>query len=343
MQKYLIHDFVDKSVSDEMYGREPVIAVMPNGTLVCVALTGGPTEPHNDNYVILFKSYDNGATWSKGEKLFYHSERGVWATEIFTGYEYPMMVVSTYNAYCPYKELQTFVSYSYDCGETWSELKMIAPYANGLSLRKGIVMSNGEILFPIYHTQMTGDFGSFRDMKNSDFMNGSKHCCGVVVSNDGGKSYTPFGNFGDVDHLWEPNCVEVEKGHIIMYMRDSYKPYINMAESFDYGRTWKHNGRIDMPNSNAKLTLFKIKDNIFLISNATNSMDFEGRKRLQINVSKDGCKTWNFIGYVDNENEAFFYPHVAIDEKNQIVFIVYENGKQHYIEKYTFGEIVKDL
>ena len=41
MKKYLIHDFEDKSVFNEVYGREPVIALMPNGTLVCTMLTGG--------------------------------------------------------------------------------------------------------------------------------------------------------------------------------------------------------------------------------------------------------------------------------------------------------------
>ncbi len=340
MKKYLIHDFEDKSVFNEVYGREPVIALMPNGTLVCTMLTGGPTEPHNDNYVMLSKSYDGGVTWSKGEKLFSHSKRGVWSTEIFMGYEYPMMVLSTYNALCPYKELQTFVSYTYDCGETWSELKMIAPYANGLSLRKGIVMSNGEALFPVYHTQLDAGFGDFKSMENPDFCFGTKHRCGVAVSGDNGKSYTPYGDFCGESHLWEPNCVEVENGHIVMYMRDSCKPRINMAESFDYGRTWKHNGRINMYNSDAKLTLFKIRDKIFLISNVADSMEFAGRKSLQINRSNDGCKTWEFVDFVDDPEKPYFYPHVATDEINEILYVAYENGRQHYIRKFKFDEIL---
>ena len=107
------------------------------------------------------------------------------------------------------------------------------------------------------------------------------------------------GDFCGESHLWEPNCVEVENGHIVMYMRDRYKPRINMAESFDYSRTWKHNGRINMYNSDAKLTLFKIRDKIFLISNVADSMEFAGRKSLQINRSNDGCKTWEFVDFVD--------------------------------------------
>ena len=70
-----------------------------------------------------------------------------------------MMVVHTYNGDCPYKGLQTFVSYTYDNGASWSKPVMIAPYADGLCLRRGIKMSNGETLFPIYHTELFDDFG----------------------------------------------------------------------------------------------------------------------------------------------------------------------------------------
>lgn len=38
---------------------------MPDGSLVCFSLSGGPTEPHNDNDVFVTHSYDNGRTWSE--------------------------------------------------------------------------------------------------------------------------------------------------------------------------------------------------------------------------------------------------------------------------------------
>lgn len=38
---------------------------MPDGSLVCFSLSGGPTEPHNDNAVFVTHSYDNGKTWSE--------------------------------------------------------------------------------------------------------------------------------------------------------------------------------------------------------------------------------------------------------------------------------------
>ena len=72
MERYLIADFSKYAFSGKKYGREPVIAVMPNGTLVCVMLTGGPTEPHNDNVAVISKSYDSGKMWDKLKLLFRH-------------------------------------------------------------------------------------------------------------------------------------------------------------------------------------------------------------------------------------------------------------------------------
>lgn len=357
MERYLIADFSNYEGLEKKYGREPVIAVMSNGTLVCVMITGGPTEPHNENIVVISKSYDGGKTWTKPETLFSHKDRGVWATEIYTGYDAPMMVVHTYNADCPYKELQTFVSYTYDNGESWSTPAMIAPYANGLCLRAGIKMSNGETLFPVYHTLYNNGFEEFPSFGTKNFWKGTQHICGVIVSSDEGRSYVPYGDFrinaeslksdandtgkniGTSADLWEPNCVEAENGHIIMYMRDSSNPYINCAESFDYGRTWTHQGSLDIPNANTKITLLKVNGKILLISNVCDSFLYDDRKKLQIQISDDNCKTWKFVCYVDDEEKAFFYPHAAVDEANRIIYVAYENGVQHYINKYTFDEL----
>jgi hypothetical protein len=358
MEKYLITDFAkyrnDESL-DMKYGREPVIALMPNGNLICVITTGGPYEPHWDNFVVILRSYDGGKTWSDPQKLFSHKKRGVWATEIYTGFEYPMMVLYTYTGDNPYKELQTFVSYTYDNGETWTEPRTISAYANCLSLRRGFKMSNGETVFPIYHTNMHKDFGDFLPRDDAHFWDLSDHASGVIVTADGGKSYTPYGDFGlhtetpedgmfyefdkeNPSELWEPNCVELEDGHLVMYMRASKRPYINSAESFDYGRTWSFRGSIDVFSSNTKLTMFKLKDTAFLVTNVNKSIDSRDRTKLQILKSKD-CKTWEFVSFVGEENQWIFYPHVAIDEENGKVYLSYEDVRRHYLNVYSFEEL----
>lgn len=348
MKKSLIWDFSDYEHTEKNYAREPVIEIMPDGSLVCVMLTGGTTEPHNKNIVVICRSTDGGESWSAPEILFKHKNRGVWATEIYTGFDKPMMILYTYNAECPYKELQTFVSYTEDSGKTWSRPRQIAPYANGLCLRRGIKMSNGETLFPVYYTEVYDDFGEFPEFGAEGFWKGTRHMCGAVVTDDMGKSYKPFGNI-EVDlnnyakeigspHMWEPNCVEVEDGHIIMYIRCSCSLYLARSESFDYGRTWSKPVETDIPNADAKMTLFKIGKRIFLVSNLVGDITYEGRTRLSIQSSTDG-KSWKFVCFVDGEKSHRFYSHAAIDEKKKLVYLSYENGVQHFLNKYTFEEL----
>ena len=67
------------------YAREPVLAVMPDGSLLCTLLSGGPLEPDNRNVTLAVRSFDAGRTWTEPEVLFYHRSRAAYTTEIFTG------------------------------------------------------------------------------------------------------------------------------------------------------------------------------------------------------------------------------------------------------------------
>ena len=46
------------------YAREPVLARMGDGSLICTFLSGGHTEPEDQNITLAVRSYDDGVTWS---------------------------------------------------------------------------------------------------------------------------------------------------------------------------------------------------------------------------------------------------------------------------------------
>lgn len=317
MEKYLIAEY-------ETYAREPVLRRMPDGTLVCMSLTGGKTEPENVNYVAIVTSSDNGLTWTKPKPLFYHSKRGVWCTEIFCGGENPIAAVHTYNADVHYRELQTFYSETKDSGKTWSEPKSFSGAINGCSLRQGIVLSNGDFLIPLYWQEILNGFGGKAEIIFRS---------GAGISSDGGKTWQRCGYLSGKNTLWEPNAVEVENGHIIMYCR-SYIGCLYISESFDYGRTWSKPVMSDIPNSDTKVTLLKVRDTILMINNFTK----EKRNHLGIYKSIDG-KNFEKVTDVDNEEELFYYPHAFGDDNEQILYVAYENAKQHYLAKFTYDEL----
>lgn len=330
MEKYLINDFKDD------YGREPVIRKTRNGVLLCVCLTGGNWDPENANVVKIQKSYDNGKTWSKPEILFSHHCRGVWAPEMFIDDEKIMLVVQTYNAESYYRELQTFYSLSLDDGETWSEPVSFPNGINGISIRQGLKLSNNDYLFPIYYGEVVNNF-DWKDVKN--WHDNLKFCCGVLISKDKLNSFVRYGYIKSDNCLWEPNCIEIEKGHIIMFMRNNNAPYLGVSHSYDYGRTWTEYEQTDIPNANTKVTLIKANDLILLINNFNNNVGFKNRNHLQIWISKDGVNWYKKIK-LENDNECFYYPHAFFDDKEQILYVAYENSKQFWLKKINFNELI---
>ena len=331
MEKYLIYDFKDD------YGREPIIRKTKNGTLLCVCLSGGTWDPQNANVVKIQRSSDDGKTWSEPQVLFSHHSRGVWSSEIFVDNDKIMLVIQTYNAECYYRELQTFYSISNDNGNTWSEPISFPNGINGISIRQGIKLSNGSYLFPIYYGEVVNNF-DWEDV--TDWHDNLKFCCGVMLSNDRLKSYERYGYIKSEKCLWEPNCIEVENGHIIMYMRNNNAPYLGISHSYDYGKTWTDFKQTNIPNPNTKVTLVKSNDLILLISNFNKVVGVKNRTHLQIWVSKDGEKFYNKLK-IEEDNENFFYPHAFFDEEKQLLYVAYENSKQFWLKKISFEDISK--
>jgi len=343
MEKHIIHVF-GKQVT-----REPVLRRMPDGSLICLVVSGGPREPHPENYVMALRSYDDGETWSEPEIIFNHTQRGVWATEIFTEGEVPMVVLYTHNAECVFRELSAFRSFSYDSGKTWTEPTSFPCGLTGACLRQGIVMSNGEWLFPVYWQQTTFDF-DWNNNTSDQHPNEKRYpyACGVAITPDKGETWYRYGDIKKAYELWEPNCVEAEDGHIIMFMRDDKQRALAKSESFDYGKTWSKPVSTDIPNPGSKVTLLQHKDKVIMITNFANECcGTGGRTNLEVRVSSDWCKTWDKVVPIEPADGIFYYPHAFMDDEKRTLYIAYENGqvnkdeynKIHYLTKVSFSEL----
>ena len=226
---------------------------------------------------------------------------------------------------------------SFDDGNTWSEPVSFPNGINGISVRQGIILSNNNYLFPIYYGEVINNF----DWKNvTDWHDNFRFCCGVIISNDRLKSYERYGYIKSEKCLWEPNCIEVENGHIIMYIRNNNAPYLGISHSYDYGRTWTEFKQTDIPNPNTKVTLVKANDLILLINNFNNTMGYKNRTHLQIWISKDGENFYKKIK-LEEDNNRFFYPHAFFDDEKQILYVAYENSKQFWLKKIPFKDISK--
>lgn len=328
MKRTLIHRF-------DSYAREPVLRRMPDGSLICLSLTGGPREPHNENVTMICRSFDGGDTWTEPEVLFSHHSRAVWCTEIFAECDPPFIAVHTYNAESWYRELQTFISYSFDGGMTWQEPASFPCGLNGVSLRQGIVLSSGEWLFPFYRQEVWKGFDWPEDILTTT----PGFVCGAAVSSDGGVAFERYGTIRSMDGvpLWEPNCVELEDGHVVMMMRG--RRYLYVSESYDYGRSWSEPRETRIPNANTKHTLLKVRGCILLINNFSADASLEGRKRLEVWVSDDLMRTWKVKLPIMPPEEKWFYPHAFADERERVLYVAAENMKEHMLIRIPFDEL----
>jgi len=329
------------------YAREPVIRRMPDGSLFCTFLTGGPTQPHNNNIVAASRSFDDGETWTDIFELFRHSARGLWCTEIFTESELPCMFIHTYNAETRYNEIKAFRSYTADSGNTWSEPGSLPGGLSNVSVRQGIVLSNGDWLFPVYWQVVEKGWDSLDESKGWEGREWP-YSCGVLISCDKGECFQMCGdhrvqkNISASTMFWENNCIEVEPGHVIMLARASKAGYIYRSDSYDFGRTWTSMTATEIPNPDTKFSIAKIGNNIILAHNPHFKPEggYVNRLDLSLWVSGDGMKTWKTKLPLVVPDIPMFYPHMFCDDTKQMLYLVCENKYQSYFMKIPYFDFL---
>ncbi|MBS1370355.1 MAG: exo-alpha-sialidase [Lentisphaeria bacterium] len=367
-----------------LIGREPTLRRMPDGTLISFLYGRGPGEPHPDNVAAMIRSEDDGESWSKPEIVFEHPVRQTWGTEIFTETERPFAVFHTYNYSNVFCELRCFVSHTPDSGRTWSEPVSFPGVPPNFSCRQGRVLSDGSWLFPIYWVEQRGGWDSYGycvrhrsgddrytppedafkvhryRRKGADIQEWElrsrpdgfaawRYVSGVVRSTDGGRSYTLHGCISPSAgyHAWEPDVIELEPGHLKMYIRcESPEAVLYESDSFDYGRTWTPPAATDIPNPGTKFTLFKIRGRVVLVNNVC-TPEHRLRDRLELWVSDDGCRSWaRRIPLASKlvHNPAYLknvtYPHGFADEKSGQLYLSIDSGQAFFLLKIPFDQFL---
>ncbi len=281
----------------------------PNGDMIVVCTCGGSREPAPENRVYLFRSKDNGRTWSPKQMLneedgfaHYHTCTAVVENEIW-------VFISKHNGY--FVDWQNYMLISGDSGYTWKkrEFNILPEYS---FIRSMSVLSSGQIIFP-YHYYPVNKAQADDCRQRKCLICESKVPYienGIIISSDGGKSFqktVAFLQTGDEIPLigggkwrwsWTENSVaELETGHLAMIFRVDASGFLWRTDSFDNGKSWKKPVKTDIPNPSNKPHLLNGNNGEIILINTPNNIEgiFYLRKRfpLEVWVSFDKMKTWS--------------------------------------------------
>jgi len=327
------------------YGREPVLRRVPNGDLFCLIYSGGAREPAPGNVVLATRSADDGATWSVPEILWNLPDRAVWATELFTDTEIPFAVFQTFIYETHYCELRSFLCHTADSGHTWGEPVSISGVPANFSVRQGKVLSDGSWIFPVYWCEvrghwdhrMTAESNSLNDRRDWRFVSG------VIRSVNQGKTFSLHGLMSAQFNLWEPEVVEAEPGHLILFIRPCEDHFLWRADSYDYGQTWSGAARTDIPTSGSKIVTFKIGDQLLLVNNTDSAL--WQRRHLDLWGSGDHGASWQpRLRLAETpENAAarqVAYPHGFTDDQNQTLYLAVDTIDTFELLKIPYSSLL---
>ena len=339
--------------------REPVVRRMPDGSLFCLHYTGGETEPSNENLMLGTSSTDDGETWSEARVLFEHSERGVYAPELFVAGGVPTVFLHTFSEISRYLEMRAYFSTSTNSGETWSEPVSVPGIPLATLIRSGIVLHDGTYLIPHYWSELLEDNNwNWTDRKadyynRPDMRNWVEHC-GVILSTNQGVTYTHYGNICATNlntRLIEPAVVELDPNHVLMLIRAEWQSGFYKSESFDGGKTWSTAVPSGIPAIASKVVLLKHGTAVIMLFNSLpesqgGAGQHQARQRLSAWVSLDGCQTWTtkldlalVRPDVEETWKAVCYPDAFIDAEQEVLYCSIDNYRQAFLIKIPLADL----
>jgi predicted neuraminidase len=173
----------------------------------------------------------------------------------------------------------------------WGKERLYEDELGYMTRHKALVMSNGEILLPLYDER---EWASFFAWSADD---GETWQRGDLLRSEPGNI--------------QPTVVEIADGHLVSLFRPEVKEsHLWRAESKDYGRTWTALEPIDVPNPNSGSDMVRLRSGaIALVNNHAG----RGRTPLSLYLSEDDARTFPIRKDLETEPGEYSYPAIIED------------------------------
>jgi len=324
---------------------------LPDGSWILLMLAGGDFEPSPENYTGVTRSYDKGRTWTKLEPLdtgFPRSGKtiGQGPTELMVRDGRATLFFSTHSKTWGL-DWKSWMMHSDDSCKTWSKPEPVpGRLANFTFIRNHTMTSDGRILLPFQHYVGPGPDVPPPDMNEPSpwhkilFHYVSNPRNGVLMSSDGGKSWTEHGDIRVTDddryHGWaENNIVDLGNNRVGMIIRgDKLGGVLYYAESTDGGRTWPAKAqKTDIPNPGSKATLYPLgKGAVAMLHNPNPKL----RSPMALWISFDGLKTWPYRRVLipestDGTKKWLNYPDGFVSKDKQWLHFAFDDARHRAV------------
>lgn len=325
---------------------DTTLRLLPDGTWALFMLAGGSTEPSPENYTGLTRSRDQGRTWTPLQQVDVGFPRagktiGQGPTELLVRGKRCTLFFSTHSFHWR-NDWKSWIMHSDDNCRTWSQPKPVpGRLENRTFIRNHIVTRDGRILIPFQH-YIGPDAEAAKSPLERALTNPRN---GVLISSDGGATWTEHGNIrlttDDRYFGWaENNVVEYASGRIGMIIRaDKLGGALYYAESNDGGRTWPEFAvKSEIPNPGSKATLYGLGGDTVAILHNPNSAH---RSPMALWISFDAMKSWPYrrvlvAESVDGPTGRMNYPDGFVSKDRKWLHFAFDDNRHravHYSAK----------
>jgi hypothetical protein len=323
---------------------------LKDGSWVLLMLAGDDFEPSPKNYIGITRSTDKGKTWTSLEVFDTGLPRegktiGQGPTELMVDGDHCMLFFSTHSQTWGVN-WQSWMRRSNDSLKTWSTPEPVpGRLATFTFVRNHINTRDGRIIIPFQHYNGPAPDVPPPSPEEKPWHKTLQHYVsnprnGVLMSSDGGKTWTEHGDIRITDddryHGWaENNIVELADGRIAMMIRgDRLGGVLYYAESKDGGKTWPSFAtRTNIPNPGSKATLYSLGgDNVAILHNP----DPKQRSPLALWISFDGMKTWPYQRVLVSESSdgpkgKLNYPDGFVSPDKQWLHFAYDDNRHRAV------------
>ncbi len=312
---------------------EPILRRAPDGCLVCVCQCGDVREPAPGNRVFVFRSDDEGESWSAPQLIRPEDGRAVYATEVMRLGDGLHAFLTLHDG--GFLNWTCAVAVSGDGGRTWQDGGPPPVFAAYAFLRGMIRLHSGALLIPYQHypvspeenDRLVAQGGRLAQCTINHVENG------VLRSRDGGATYErcagpdiPIRQDTGRNWAWtEPTIAEVAPGRVVMLLRVCGTGCLWRSESADAGASWSPAVRTDIPNPGNKPKLIVLPGGaVALIHTPNPTPGFRNRSPLSVWVSHDGLLSFDQRVIVTDFPGAFCYPD-GFYEDGRLLFTIEHN------------------